>query len=399
VPPAGSLLRSEAVSADRDPDRRQDSATEPLRIGLLGLGTVGRAVAAALLDERWRERVRRRGGPSLRLVAVGVRDPGRSRALELPASVEASDELEGLVARPDLDVVVELLGGIDPSERLVRSALALGRGVVTANKALLSARGASLEQLSRRTGAPLRFEAAVGGGIPILTPLVRDLAASHIGSLSGIVNGTTNHILTAMTRDGTDYAEALAEAQRLGYAEADPTADVEGLDAAAKLAILARLAFGVWLDPARIPRGSSGGGDAAPGIIGISSRAIAAAGEQGRVMKLLVRAERRRDGTIDAWVAPVAVPRASPIGATDGVTNIVEIDADPLGRVWFRGAGAGGPATSSAVLADLLALSRGEGATWGPLPEAPEAPLTTTGWVGPWLDVATPSGRSRYPLL
>ncbi|MDQ3492063.1 MAG: homoserine dehydrogenase [Chloroflexota bacterium] len=385
--------------ADSHPDRDPDRGTEPLRIGLLGLGTVGRAVAGALSDERWRDQVRGRGGPALRLVAVGVRDPGRSRGLDLPASVEVTDDLEALVARPDLDVVVELLGGLDPAERLIRSALERGRGVVTANKALLAARGASLEQLARRTGAPLRFEAAVGGGIPILTPLVRDLAASHIGSLSGIVNGTTNHILTAMTRDGTDYAEALAEAQRLGYAEADPTADVEGLDAAAKLAILARLAFGVWLDPERIPRGSSAGADAAPGITGISSQAIATAGEQGRVMKLLVRAERRRDGTIDAWVAPVAVPRASPVGATDGVTNIIEIDADPLGRVWFRGPGAGGPATSSPLLADLLALGRGEGATWGSLPEAPSALVTTTGWDGPWLDVDAPPGRSRYRIL
>ena len=393
------------MSTSAQPDR----AAHPLRVGLLGLGTVGRAVAGALLDEGWQDTIRQRGGPALELVAVSVRDPGRSRGLDLPASIEVSGDLEALVARPDIEVMVELLGGLDPAEGLVRSALEGGHGVVTANKALMAAHGAALEGLSRRTGASLRFEAAVGGGIPILTPLVRDLGASRIRSVSGIVNGTTNHILTAMTRDGTGYAEALADAQGLGYAEADPAADVEGLDAAAKLVILARLAFGVWLDPERIPRALPAVGSAAPGITGVTSRAIAAAGARGLVVKLLARAERGADGTpdgtIDAWVAAVAVSRASPIGATDGVTNIIEIDADPLGRVWFRGPGAGGPATSSAVLADLLALARGEGSTWGALPEA-SAAVTPAGdsagpvhWTGPWLDVATASGRSRYPLL
>lgn len=351
-----------------------------------------------------------RGGPELELVAVGVREPGRSRGLVLPASVDASDDLEALVARPDLDVVVELLGGLDPAEWLVRSALEHGRAVVTANKALLAARGPSLEQLSRRTGAALRFEAAVGGGMPILTPLVRDLAATRIKSVAGIINGTTNHILTAMAHDGVAYADALAEAQRMGYAEADATADVEGLDAAAKLAILARLAFGVWLDPDAIPRASPNGEDgSAPGITGVTSQAIAAAGERGLVIKLVARAQGGADEAVLAWVWPVAVARASPIGATDGVTNIIEIEAEPVGRVWFRGPGAGGPATSSAVLADLLALARDEGSTWGTLPEARATATATVGavggsaslarWTGPWLDVATTSGPSRYPLL
>ncbi len=403
-----ALLRSGSVSASSFPP---DGVAQPLRVGLLGLGTVGRAVAGALLDDRWRARVRARGGPELELVAVGVREPGRSRGLVLPASVDASDDLEALVARPDLDVVVELLGGLDPAERLVRSALEHGRAVVTANKALLAARGLSLEQLSRRTGAALRFEAAVGGGIPILTPLVRDLAATRIESVAGIMNGTTNHILTAMARDGVAYADALAEAQRMGYAEADPTADVEGLDAAAKLAILARLAFGVWLDPDAIPRALPAGMSSASGVTGVTAAAIAAAGERGLVIRLVARAQRGADEAVHAWVWPVAVARASPIGATDGVTNIIEIEAEPVGRVWFRGPGAGGPATSSAVLADLLALARDEGSTWGTLPEATATATTTaavgpTGgsaglvrWTGPWLEVATTSGLSRYPLL
>lgn len=360
-------------------------------------------MAAALLDEGWQDAVQRRGSPTLELGAVGVREPSRSRGVDLPGSVEVSDDLEAVAARPDLDVVVELMGGLDPAERLIRAALEHGRGVVTANKALLAARGASLEGLSRRTGAPLRFEAAVGGGTPLLAPLVRDLAATRITSVSGIVNGTTNHILTAMTRDGVAYAAALAEAQRQGYAEADPRADVEGLDAAAKLVILARLAFGVWLDPEAIPRASPGEEGSAAGVTGVTSQAIATAGARGLVIKLLARARREAAGVVDAWVSPVAVSRTSPIGATDGVTNILEIDADPVGRLWFRGPGAGGPATSSAVLADLLALARGEGSTWGTLPEAPlaERPPTTSGrgWTGPWLEVDGASGRSRYPLM
>lgn len=331
-------------------------------------------------------------------MAVGVRDPDRSRGLDLPASVEVSADLDALVARPDLDVVVELLGGLEPAERLVWAALEHSHAVVTANKALIAARGASLEQLSRRTGAPLRFEAAVGGGTPILGPLVRDLAATHIRSVAGIVNGTTNHILTAMTRHGTDYPNALAEAQRLGYAEADPTADVTGADAASKLAILTRLAFGVWLDPEAMPR-SQPPGEVPLGIGGVTSQAIAAAAEQEMAIKLLAHAERATEGAVSAWVAPVAVPRRSPIGSTDGVTNIIEIDTDLLGRMWLRGPGAGGSATSSAVLADLLALGRGEGSTWSALPEAPTAANSASGWAGAWLDVETIAGRSRYPVL
>ncbi|CAN5726963.1 homoserine dehydrogenase [soil metagenome] len=378
---------------------RSDGTEPQLRVGLLGLGTVGRAVAEALSDAGWRGGVHVRGGRALELVAVGVRDPGRFRGSGLPASVEVSSDLDAVVARPDLDVVVELLGGLDPAERLLRSALEHGRAVVTANKALLAARGASLERLARQTGAPLRFEAAVGGGIPILTPLVRDLAATHIRAVGGIVNGTTNHILTAMTRDGVAYADALAEAQGQGLAEADPSADVEGMDAAAKLVILARLAFGAWLDPETIPRALPAGEGTAPGVTGVTPSAIAAAAERGLVVKLVARAEQSAEGTVNAWVAPVAVAPSSPLGATNGVTNIIEVEADRVGRLWFRGPGAGGPATSSAVLADLLALARGEGATWAALPEAKSGAVSAGGWTGRWLDVETDSGRSRYPLL
>lgn len=327
-----------------------------MRVAILGLGTVGRAVAERLLDERWRRGVVDRGHEPPDLVAIGVREPGRSRGIDLPESVDLSDDLPGVIAQDDIDVVVESLGGLEPAGSLILSTLAAGRSVVTTNKALIAARGPELEAMTLQSGAVLRFEAAVSAGIPILAPLVRDLAANRITSLSGILNGTTNHILTAMARDEADYAGALADAQRLGYAEADPTADVEGHDAVAKLVILVRLAFGSWLDTAEVRR---------TGISGVTADDVEAAGERGEVIKLLCRAARSADGTVTATVAPTAVVRGSAIGSTDGVTNIIEIEADPVGTVAFRGPGAGGPATASAVLADILAIARGDGSSWG----------------------------------
>lgn len=265
-----------------------------------------------------------------------------------------SGSLDEVAAAPDVDVVVELLGGLDPAGRLIRGCLERGRSVVTANKALLAGEGEALEKLARASGAALRFEAAAGGGTPMLTPIGRDLAANRIRSVRGILNGTTNFILTAMAADGAEYGAALAEAQRLGYAEADPTADVEGHDAAAKLVILVRTCFGVWLDPAQVSR---------TGISGVSAADVAAAAQGGEVIKLVAFAERREDGSILASVQPTAVDASSSLGRTSGAMNIVEVEADLVGRVSFHGPGAGGETTASAVLADLLALARGEGST------------------------------------
>jgi homoserine dehydrogenase len=329
----------------------------PKRVALLGLGTVGAAVAARLLDEQWREVALSHGVQPATLVAVGVRDPGRARSIELPAAVERTDDLAGVVARPDIDVVVELLGGLAPAGELIGTALAGGKSVVTANKALLAQQGPALETAARASGAALRFEAAVAAGIPILAPLARDLAANRIERVRGIVNGTTNFILSAMTADGREYADVLAEAQRNGYAEADPSADVDGWDAAHKLVLLARMAFGRWLPLSAIGR---------QGITGVSRSAVAQAAEQGLAIKLVVSA----DAADRAWVEPCAVSRRSLLGSTDGVTNVVEVLGWPVGRVVFQGPGAGGDATSSAVLADLLALGRGEGSTWAALPLA-----------------------------
>ena len=220
-----------------------------LRVAVLGAGTVGREVVAALLDRP--DDLRPADGAALELVAVAVRDAGRAIAAGVPAEL-LSDAPAHLVADERIDVIVELMGGDEPAHTLIAAALSMGKSVVTANKHVVAHHGPELESIARRTGATLRFEAAVGGGIPILGPLAGDLAANRIERVRGIVNGTTNFILSAMTDEEAplEYAAALAEAQRLGYAEADPSGDVEGHDAANKLVILARLAFDRWLDPA-----------------------------------------------------------------------------------------------------------------------------------------------------
>jgi homoserine dehydrogenase len=239
--------------------------------------------------------------------------------------------------------------------------------VVTANKALLARQGVELEACSRQRSAPLRFEAAVAGGVPLLAPLARDLAANRWSQLAGIVNGTTNHILTAMTEEGRAYPEVLADAQARGYAEADPSGDVEGRDAADKLTLLCRLAFGAWIDVDRIPRAAPGSSE--PGITGVTAAEIAEAAGQGLVLKLIAAASRT-DGRLAASVRPTAVAAGSPLGSTGGVTNMVVLRGEPIGEVRFAGPGAGGAATSSAVLGDLLAIARGEGSTWAALPPA-----------------------------
>lgn len=344
----------------------------PLNVALLGLGTVGAQVARQLLDPL--SHVASSG--RLRLVAVGIRDPDRARGVDLPPEVERTADLLALIERDDVDVVVELIGGLDLAGSLVERALRRGRSVVTANKALLARRGAELEALARESGASLRFEASVGGGIPILGPLARDLAADRIRSIRGIVNGTTNYILSAMADAGRDYGAVLADAQAKGYAEADPAGDVEGRDAADKLAILVRLAFGMWPEVTSIRRAVPAvQGDAPPGITGVQAEELVGAAELGLVLKLLAEASRSdaNGSPPNASVVTSAVPHGSPLGRTGGVTNIIALDAEPLGSVSFRGPGAGGPASGSAVLGDLLAIANGEGSTWGALPPAPPA--------------------------
>ena len=342
-----------------------------LRVAVLGAGTVGGEVVRALLGRR--AGFAAADGARLELAGVAVRDLARARAAGIPADL-LTDAPAHLVADPTTDVVVELMGGDEPAHTVVAAALAAGKAVVTANKHVVAHHGPDLEATARGTGAALRFEAAVGGGIPVLGPLATDLAANGIRGVRGIVNGTTNYILTAMTDEGREYGDALAAAQAAGYAEADPTGDVEGADAVNKLVILARLAFGVWLDPATLGTiADEGPGAGRPGITGVTAGDITAARTRGDVVKLIAAATREPDGAVRASVLATPVPADSAFGRTAGVLNRIEIEAEPVGTVAFSGPGAGGPATSSAVLGDLIAIARGLGSTWGGLPPARRA--------------------------
>ncbi|MFL5726523.1 MAG: homoserine dehydrogenase [Chloroflexota bacterium] len=348
-----------------------------LRVAVLGAGTVGGAVIRALLERS--DELAVDGRPALELAGIAVRDVDAAVRRGLPREL-VTDAPAHLVASGNVDVIVEVMGGEEPALTLVAAALGAGVPVVTANKHVLAHHGSRLEAIARRTGAPLRFEAAVGGGIPVLAPLARDLAANRVRAVRGIVNGTTNYILSAMTDEGRDYASVLADAQGAGYAETDPTADVEGHDAVNKLVVLARLAFGTWLDPADVavadPDGPGGG---LPGITGVTTEDIAAAARAGEVVKLLAEAVRRDDGSLRAQAVATRVAADSALGRTAGVLNRIEVDAVPVGTVAFSGPGAGGPATSSAVLGDLLAVAAGDGSTWGNLPEATSSVATAAG--------------------
>ncbi|HEY6057255.1 MAG TPA: homoserine dehydrogenase, partial [Candidatus Limnocylindrales bacterium] len=333
----------------------------PLRVAVLGAGTVGREVVRGLLERS--DRLCASDGRPLVLAGVACRDLDRARRSGIPGEL-LTDAPAHLVADPDIEAIVELMGGDEPARTLIAAALGAGRPVVTANKHVVAFHGPELERVARRTAAAFRFEAAVGGGIPVLGPLAADLAADEVTRVRGIVNGTTNYILSAMARDGRSYREVLAEAQALGYAEADPAGDVEGDDAVNKLVILARLAFGRWLDPATVGRRPpSVRGRGVPGIVGVTDAELSGAAAMGLTIKLLATA-RQADPAPAAAVLPTAVPSSGEFGRTDGITNRIEIDADPLGAVAFSGPGAGGAATSSAVLGDLVAIARGLPSTW-----------------------------------
>ncbi len=348
----------------------------PLRVALLGAGTVGGSVVRAFLE--YPERLVPSDGAPLELAGIAVRDIEAARARGLPADL-LTDAPAHLVASSAVDVVVELMGGDEPAHTLIAAALGAGKPVVTANKHVLARYGAELEAVARRTGARLRFEAAVGGGIPVLSPIASDLAANAVTRVRGVLNGTTNYILTAMA-DGSSYDEALADAQVLGYAEADPSGDVEGGDAVNKLVILARLAFGLWLDPVAIDRRPpTARGLGRPGISGVTDDEMEGANALGYTIKLLASAAREGSaGPLAASVLPTAVPSNSPFGWTDGIVNRIEIEATPVGTIRIAGPGAGGAATSSAILGDLIAISRGLSSTWAGLQPAVQPPSEPT---------------------
>jgi homoserine dehydrogenase len=367
-----------------------------LRVGVVGAGTVGSEVVRALLDRP--DELRPSDGARLDLTAIAVRDVPRAAKRGLPAGL-LSDAPAHLVADDAIDVIVELMGGEEPAHTLIAAALSMGKSVVSANKHVIAHHGPELEAIARRTGTTFRFEAAVGGGIPVLGPLAGDLAANRVERVRGIVNGTTNFILSSMTDEANplDFAAALGEAQRLGYAEADPSGDIEGLDAVNKLVILARLAFDRWLDPGAIPtRPDRVDGPAGPGITTVSPADHAEARMAGRIIRLIATALADPDGELRAAVLPTAVPLDSALGRTTGVRNRIEIDASPVGRIGFDGPGAGGAATSSAVLGDLMAIARGAGSTWGPRGEA--AGPSGGAVRRPNAEVLQTSGGIRYPI-
>jgi len=323
----------------------EDYRFPPMRvgIGILGGGVVGGSLAHKLLTES--DVITAKTGLDLQLVKVAVRDLDKERPF--PASY-ATDRPEEVVDDPDVGLIVELMGGMEPARSLVLRALDAGKPVVTANKQLVAAEGPTLFQRAEANGVSLLFEAAVGGGIPIIRPLSESLAGERITSVMGIVNGTTNFILTQMTEEGRPYGDVLAEAQRLGYAEADPTADVSGADAAAKAAILAGLAFGVWVDVDRVHT---------EGIEQISSTDIAFAARLGYVVKLLGIAESTADG-VSVRVHPALVPDNHPLAAVRGAQNAVFVSGPALGELLFSGPGAGGDPTATAVLGDVVTAAR-----------------------------------------
>jgi homoserine dehydrogenase len=323
--------------------RTEDHA--PLRVALLGCGVVGSEVFRLLTAQA--ADLRARAGARLEVAGVAVRRPERQRG-EAAGSPLLTTDAMGLVTRPDVDIVIELIGGTEPARSLLLAAIRAGKSVVTANKELLAADSAALHRVAREHGADLYYEGAVAGAIPLLRPLRESLAGDAVRRVLGIVNGTTNYILDRMDTSGADFAGALAEAQALGYAEADPTADVEGFDAAAKAAILAGLAFHTKVTAADVHR---------EGIATVTAADIASAQALGCVVKLLAICERC-DGGISARVHPAMIPRVHPLAAVRGAYNAVFVEAESAGRLMFYGAGAGGTPTASAVLGDIVAVAR-----------------------------------------
>jgi len=348
--------------------------TETVRVGLLGCGNVGAALAGLLAAQA--AEIGERTGVRLELAAVAVRSASKERTVDLPDGILTTDAA-AVVDDPAIDVIVEVIGGIEPARTLVLAALAAKKPVITGNKELLANHGAELFAAADAAGVDLLFEAAVAGGIPLIRPLRESLVGERITRVLGIVNGTTNYILTKMTEDGAPYAEALGEAQELGYAERDPTADVEGYDAGAKAAIIASIAFG-----ARVVAGDV----YHEGISGLTPSDIEYATKLGYVVKLLAIIERDPDerggggsGAIGVRVHPAMVPVSHPLASVRESYNAVFVEGEAVGSLMFYGRGAGGSPTASAVLGDLIDaaanLRKGAHATLGTLAKATIRPI------------------------
>jgi homoserine dehydrogenase len=369
----------------RDTGRRGPDDRAPLKVALLGCGSVGSQVYR-LLTEQSADLTARAGAP-LEIVGVAVREPGRPRDVAVNPDLLTTDGLD-LVTRPDVDIVIELIGGIEPARTLLLAALNAGKSVVTANKALVAADRAMLHKTASQAGVDLFYEAAVAGAIPLLRALRESLAGDEVKRVLGIVNGTTNFILDRMDTSGADFSTALAEAQALGYAEADPTADVAGFDAASKAAILASIAFHTEVTADDVYR---------EGILSVTATDIASAKAMGCVVKLLAICERSNGG-ISARVHPAMIPQTHPLAAVREAYNAVFVEAESAGRLMFYGAGAGGQPTASAVLGDTVAIARNllaglrgpDSSTYAQLPLVPIGDARTSYYVQ--LDVADRPG-------
>ena len=314
-------------------------------VGLLGLGVVGTAVAKAVIERHRAE------DPSipLNVVAAVVRDASRKRDVDLDTSA-ISTNLDSVIANPDVDIVVELMGGVDPAFDYITSALKAGQHVVTANKEVMAKRGSELLATAAENNVHLFYEASVAGGIPIIGPLMNDLTANRIQSLRGIINGTTNFILTKMAHEGADFNDVLSEAQSLGYAESDPTADVDGFDALYKISVLARLAYHTEVPVDVIHR---------EGIREVHAKDFRYASELGYTIKLLAVAQANAESGLLTRVHPALIPLDVPMASVNGVLNAVEVEGDLVGPLWFQGPGAGPNPTGSAVMGDVLRIASG----------------------------------------
>jgi homoserine dehydrogenase len=318
---------------------------QPIKIGLLGLGTVGSGTFDVLT--RNQNEILRRAGRGIEIAAIGVRDAARARK-RVGGAIPITTELEDVVRHPDIDIVVELIGGEEPARSLVMEAIGRGKHVVTANKALLAHHGNEIFQAAHERGVMVAFEGAVAGGIPIIKALREGLSANRIEWLAGIINGTSNFILSEMRSRGASFAEVLAEAQRLGYAEADPTFDIEGIDAAHKLTLLASIAFGVPINF---------GAASTEGISRLTADDIRYAEQLGYRIKLLGITKRRADG-LELRVHPTLVPKERLIASVEGAMNAVLVKGDAVGVTLYYGKGAGAEPTASAVIADLVDVTR-----------------------------------------
>jgi homoserine dehydrogenase len=345
-----STAASAPTSEARPAPGHSSSEDRPVRVALLGHGTVGGSLHRLLVEQR--EHVRLATQRDIEVCAVLVRDASKARDGLDPGAVLVTDSLDEVLAT-NPDVVCEAMGGIEPTRTHLLALLDRGIPVVTANKQLVARHGTELFARAEAAGAQLRFEASVCGAVPIVRMLRESLAATRIERLLGILNGTTNYMLSAMTAHGQGYDEALADAQQLGYAEPDPTEDVEGIDAGAKLAILAGIAFGTTVDVADVRT---------TGITGVTAEDVAHASVLGSRIKLIARGERVHGAADGAGsrlaldVTPMLVPESHPLAAISGATNAVLVDGAPFGRLVVQGAGAGGPETASALAGDLVSV-------------------------------------------